>query len=566
MRESFRIRLITAALAALPGFLFIRAFDFALFTLRWPLSISPDAMVNRTGAWLLIQGVWPYRDFNDINLPGTYFLHFLGLRIFGYSDTAFRLQDMAWNALTAVCVFYFLRKYGRFAAWLGAGLTLAIHCEATPFGAFQRESLIFLFWILAAFLYDRFADRGRENQRLNVTLWSIVGLLAAFSTLIKPTSVFFFLTLALYHTFVVFRRSGDQVVSPRTGLRILVENCIAAIMGVALLCAIVAFVLYRNDALLSAFHVISQEYRGYVVEFENRTKWQLFSELFALSPGYWNIPLSFPVARPGNIGHFGIFHAGLLVLWCFTAVRQKWTMMPAALFVAGLFSYLVQGKGFQYHLYPVWHSLNIMTAMIAGFLVTSILPAAWRSQMRNWLPEMNSRTMLRPAAVTVLAAVALFLITKDSLARRMYFGTGLTERYSAHAIPNWKIVRYSQNLEARIRTVSEAAGSKLRMLHIDGSFVAMNMLMQGNMLPASRFLSDHLLWADTTLGSEARASFLDQIHASRPQLVVYRFCGQCFRGNSALPSFPRVLHMASRELRAARSSGRNQRSCVSGLC
>ena len=89
---------ILAASALLAGALAARS-------LGWPL--IHDAPLFHYVAWLMGQGLVPYRDIFDMNLPGVYLLHWAVLATVGAGDLAWRLVDLGWLAATAALLFAF---------------------------------------------------------------------------------------------------------------------------------------------------------------------------------------------------------------------------------------------------------------------------------------------------------------------------------------------------------------------------------------------------------------------------------------------------------------------------
>src|SRR5690348_1969435 len=71
----------------------------------WPL--IHDAPLMDYIAWRIASGAVPYRDIFDMNMPGTYLIHTVALRLFGNSDLGWRLFDLLWLGLTAMTVYLF---------------------------------------------------------------------------------------------------------------------------------------------------------------------------------------------------------------------------------------------------------------------------------------------------------------------------------------------------------------------------------------------------------------------------------------------------------------------------
>ena len=79
MRENGSRALVLAGSAGLCAWLAWRS-------LGWPL--IHDAPIMHYVAWLIAQGLVPYRDAFDMNLPGVYLIHGAVLAVGGASDLA----------------------------------------------------------------------------------------------------------------------------------------------------------------------------------------------------------------------------------------------------------------------------------------------------------------------------------------------------------------------------------------------------------------------------------------------------------------------------------------------
>jgi hypothetical protein len=128
-----------------------------------------------------VLGYLPYRDFWDINLPGTYLAHVLLGRLTGYSTgIRLRVTDLLYLGALLTVSSVWLRPLGRRVAWSAAVLFAAIYL-GTDYGLlFEREYLALLPIVLAALLATR-APRLPDLVRC-----AAIGLLFGVVATMKP--------------------------------------------------------------------------------------------------------------------------------------------------------------------------------------------------------------------------------------------------------------------------------------------------------------------------------------------------------------------------------------------
>jgi hypothetical protein len=89
-------------------------------------------------------GLVPYRDFFDMNMPGTY-LAYLGIgKVFGYSDFPLRIADLLLLAAIMFAIWSFVRRVSTRAAYAAPVLFALWYLRLGPDVALQREFLVVL--------------------------------------------------------------------------------------------------------------------------------------------------------------------------------------------------------------------------------------------------------------------------------------------------------------------------------------------------------------------------------------------------------------------------------------
>lgn len=162
----------------------------ATFSLGW--RIEHDAPLLLYAAWLIDeQGLTPYRDFFEQNLPATYLIYVLVGRLTGYADGAVRLFDLGYLAAVPAATWAVLRGFGQRAAWAAGALVGLAYLGYGPAVSLQREFLMLLPLSLAvAALVAPLPTLGRGD---------LAGLGSGLATAIKPHAV---LALPLFLFFV----------------------------------------------------------------------------------------------------------------------------------------------------------------------------------------------------------------------------------------------------------------------------------------------------------------------------------------------------------------------------
>ena len=89
-------RLLSTAVGIASFWILARTLRAFYYSLRWPVSICPDAALHWVEGLRLLNGTWPYRDVLTLNLPLTYYINVLGLLVFGRDSFSFRILDLSW--------------------------------------------------------------------------------------------------------------------------------------------------------------------------------------------------------------------------------------------------------------------------------------------------------------------------------------------------------------------------------------------------------------------------------------------------------------------------------------
>jgi hypothetical protein len=289
-------------------------------SLGWPL--VHDAPLMHYVAWLIGQGAAPYRDAFDMNAPGVYALHAAVLAAGGAGDLAWRIFDLAWLALTAALVAACGRPFG--GAWpaAGAGLLFALyHLSGGAWRAGQRDFLLCAFLLAGALLAAGAFERGLAPRRLLAA-----GLCLGAGMTVKPHAGLYWVGCMAVAAWGA-RRAGRSALTAAS-----------AVLTGGLLVPLLALAWLESRGALEPFLAIVTGY---------------------LLPLYGRVGRTSPATALGWY-RFGWASWGLLLavggLAAVAAAPRRLDGRRALLLVGALYGalhFLLQGKGWEYHLYPL---------------------------------------------------------------------------------------------------------------------------------------------------------------------------------------------------------------------
>jgi hypothetical protein len=305
----------------------------------WPL--IHDAPLMHYVAWRIGDGAAPYRDLFDMNFPGVYLLHALALGLFGAGDVGWRVFDLAWLAATSLAAAALAAPWGGFAA-LGAGLFFTVyHLAGGAWQAGQRDFLLCPFLIVGALAVARWAERPAARVSL---VWAGLALGAAIT--VKPHAGL--LAAALVGLVaVVAWRDGRALALP------------LGIFAAALIVAPVVVVgwLAAKGALAAWREIVFDYLLPLYARLGRPERWTFHR---------WHVWI--PIT------------AGVLLSLGSALAGRRFTARHAVVALGlgyGVAHYVSQGKGWEYHLYPLAAFAAIaLFADASGLLVSRAAVAA----------------------------------------------------------------------------------------------------------------------------------------------------------------------------------------------
>ncbi len=123
----------------------------------------------------------PYRDIFETVMPGTYAFHYTVVKLFGYSDLAFRCVDLSLLALLLSATYIFISRFGRLAAIWSSVVFGLVYLSYGQAMSLERDYLGVIPIALALILIP-----ARAETTVGMLRFAMVGLLFGLSFLIKP--------------------------------------------------------------------------------------------------------------------------------------------------------------------------------------------------------------------------------------------------------------------------------------------------------------------------------------------------------------------------------------------
>jgi len=123
----------------------------------------------------------PYRDIFETVMPGTYAFHYTVVKLFGYSDFAFRCVDLSLLAILLSATYIFISRFGRMAAIWSSVVFGLLYLSYGQAMSLQRDYLGIIPIALAMILIP-----ARADTVVGMSRFAIVGLLFGLDVLIKP--------------------------------------------------------------------------------------------------------------------------------------------------------------------------------------------------------------------------------------------------------------------------------------------------------------------------------------------------------------------------------------------
>lgn len=286
----------------------------AIRTLHWP--VISDASFMHYVIFLMHHGMTPYRDIIDINMPGTYLIEEIAVRVFGNGPLGWRFFDFTLILLAALAMIWIARPSGIFAGFVAGTLFALIHWSGGTAQLGQRDLVVAVFRPLA---YAAIFSALRTGS------WPLTGLSGfcfGCAATVKPQAVFLAIALLGLAAYTLRRRRQAIAAHLLCGFAGLVIPAMVCLLLLARERAVHSFlsmvrgldIYHAGMARHSAGFLLAHAIPSLLVPVALIAAW------FAIDTGYWR-------TWEG---------AAILLGVCF-----------------GFGSFCLQGKAYPYHRYPL---------------------------------------------------------------------------------------------------------------------------------------------------------------------------------------------------------------------
>jgi hypothetical protein len=442
-------------------------------------------------AWLIGQGAVPYRDAFDMNLPGVYLLHLAVLRLGGPGDVAWRLFDLAWLTATCTLLWVHCRPLGDgVAAGAGAVLFGLYHLSGGAWRAGQRDFLLCLFLLAGAYG----VARGLEQPPGRLALLA-GGLALGAAVTVKPHAGLFWLlcvSAAASASWLAGRPAGPAA---------------ALVVGGGLVVPALVFGWLAGLGGLPAFWAILT---GYVLPLYSQV-----GRVSVIAATRWH---SYGRAVLGLLGALGLL--GLLA-----RPRSPRLVLAGAGAVYGVAHFALQGKGWEYQLYP-----------LAVFLC-ALAPAAVARRPDHVPPRGLERWGARRAlALAAWALLVVVLGAKGGEARE----------------PEW-IAERARVVAALTRDLAPLARPGETVQVLDTTSGGIHALLRLGLRQPTRFIYDFHFFhnTDDPRIRLLRAELVAGLEAGHPAAIVVLEESWPALGYERLAAFPELGRVLEREFTLA---------------
>ena len=417
-------------------------------------------------------GYVPFRDFFDMNLPGTYLVFAALGRTVGFSDLALRLADLAGLVAVLLATALALRPLGaRSAAWASV-LFGVLYLHEAPLHGLQRESMLLVPVSLALLAL---APRGRNDAPRRA---AIAGALLGVAATIKPSIAIDLVPVLAY--------AGTEAWK-QTGSRRRAAGAVAAGVGAFAVPVAALFAYLAAAGALAPFLEMAVHY------------WPLYAKLGGV---HEVIPddrrLSQLVTGVRLMGG----HGGWFVAAAVSAVltlrfadlassRRRFVWLILGLLLTHLIYPALGGQFWPYHWYPFLYSVACVVAL------------AWVG------PAPGAQRGLRWMAPAVAVVAALLMVRPSPALVRQLDGVPVDTPLRS------RVEEIANYLEAHLR-----AGDTVQPLDWTGGAVHAMLIARARL--ATPFLYDFHFYhhVSTPYVQELRRRFMARLEAAPPRFVI----------------------------------------------
>lgn len=306
----------------------------AALSLQWPIA-HDEAPLFYEAFLMRAEGLVPYRDLYDFQMPGSFIAYFLLGLLSGFDDLRIRILDLVILAALGIITYFAMRRFGKTSALAAPILFGLKYLQGGPSMSLQREYLLLVFLALAVLV----SMRGITTPKQRITL----GLLFGLAAVIKPHAAIGLIPILLFDIADISKRSSISL--PRSAW----TSLLPAALGFALpVLAVIAWLAFANA--LTPFINIAVNY------------WPLYSQINgAMEINTGAARWDFLFGQLPRLGGHWLWLIPALIGIYFNQHRQTWLLASLALCYAIYPAF--SGQFFPYHYIPFTYFIILLASL-----------------------------------------------------------------------------------------------------------------------------------------------------------------------------------------------------------
>ncbi len=459
----------------------------AVLSLNWRYEHDSPLMIY--AGWLVKNGAIPYRDFFDMNMPGTYFIMTLMGLIFGWTDLSFRIFDLIILAGISGFTFLWMRRFGKWSALIAAITFPLWYLHEGPMMSMQREYIALL--PLGAML----TAASLNKYKYVISTSFVIGFLAGIIALIKPQFLLFIIPVSI----LILKHQSDK---PR------IRRKIIALAGGIFLPLFAAFLYLLFTGGLVPFFDIALNY------------WPLYTHMthghMPIS-GFNRLLYIVKSTIHGLINYYTVAAIAGLVVLKIQREQSHWFRTLVFLLIAAAILPALSGQFWDYHWIPFFY-FALCTA--------SLSVHALSIKKLNFLK-----------ALPIVVLIIYIYIISIKTASEIY--TSFTKRTSWNANDHPKLGVPDD--VARFLNAHLKEGDTVQPLDWTGGAVHGMLIARAPL--ATRFIYDFHFYhhINEPYIKSLRSEFMRELYAAKPQFIIRVFDNKPWpRGENTTRKFPEL--------------------------
>ncbi|MBI5953581.1 MAG: hypothetical protein HY865_18145 [Chloroflexi bacterium] len=306
----------------------------AVYSTRWQIA-HDEAPLLYEAFLMRADGLVPYRDLFDFQMPGSFLAYFALGSLSGFGAFRLRILDLLILAAILTITYFAIKRFGKTPALAAAILFGLKYLQGGPSMSIQREYLLLVF--LAPALYISLLDE--MTPRLRLTLGVLFGLTA----LIKPHAAIGLIPMLVADLSSLVKRSSLTL--PKA----IVISILPAVAGF-LIPVVTVFAWLGLTGALAPFLKIATHY------------WALYSQIngqMEITSGAERISLL--LTQTLHLGGHGLWLIPAAIGVYFNQNKKTWLLAALALCYA-IYPTL-SGQFFPYHYIPFTYFIILLAAL-----------------------------------------------------------------------------------------------------------------------------------------------------------------------------------------------------------